>query len=85
MNSHFNHLNITSKRSSRSQQSLDNGQSTSYSNLPQNQIKESPPSSPSSESLSAAPPNGRKKGRKSAPASVSSSSSNKDAKDTIKL
>ncbi|XP_017770719.1 PREDICTED: protein AF-10 isoform X2 [Nicrophorus vespilloides] len=40
------------------------------------QIKESPPSSPSSESLGAPPSVGRKKGRKSAPASVSGSSSN---------
>lgn len=54
-----------------------------------NQIKDSPPSSPSSESLGAPPVTvGRKKGRKSAPASVSSSSSSnaaKDTKDNIKL
>lgn len=58
-----------------------------FAAITQSQLKDSPPSSPSSESQSAPPQNrGRTKGRKSAPANMvqSSSSSSKDSKD-IKL
>lgn len=57
-----------------------------FSSISQNQIKDSPPSSPSSESQGGAPASAasgrRVKGRKSAPASTSGA---KDSKDNIKL
>lgn len=73
----------TNKRTSRSQHSTPPPQS-----IPVNQIKESPPSSPSSEiqGVIHARTTNRTKGRKSAPATVpTSSSSNKDSKDNLKV
>nr|XP_022911591.1 uncharacterized protein LOC111422617 [Onthophagus taurus] len=79
---------MTTKRASRSQSNLDltaQHAASSFSGLSQSTIKESPPSSPSSESLGSAPSNGRKKGRKSAPASVCSTANPKDSKDNVKV
>lgn len=77
----------TSKRSSRSQHMTPPPHSSSI--IPANQIKESPPSSPSSESQGAPTTRAaRNKGRKSAPATVSSSMSGsnlKDSKDGLKV
>ncbi|KAJ3656075.1 hypothetical protein Zmor_015177 [Zophobas morio] len=77
----------TTKRSSRSQSSATPPQQGAFSSISQSQIKDSPPSSPSSESQSAAPSQsgrGRSKTRKSAPSALARPQSPKDTKD-VKL
>ncbi|KAJ8970292.1 hypothetical protein NQ317_019689 [Molorchus minor] len=81
--------NTLPKRSSRSQHVTPPPQQPgAFSSISQSQLKDSPPSSPSSESMSSAPPSssrGRTKGRKSAPAAVNTlSNCSKDSKD-VKL
>ncbi|KAJ8940076.1 hypothetical protein NQ314_010910 [Rhamnusium bicolor] len=80
--------NTLPKRSSRSQHVTPPPEPPgAFAAISQSQIKDSPPSSPSSESQSVPPSTsrGRTKGRKSAPAAVSTASnSSKDSKD-IKL
>ncbi|XP_068905418.1 protein AF-10-like isoform X3 [Tenebrio molitor] len=88
----INQLNNTSissssaKRSSRSQNSTP-PQQGAFSSITQSQLKDSPPSSPSSESQSAVPMSsgrGKSKTRKSAPSALARPHSPKDTKD-IKL
>ncbi|KAL3283109.1 hypothetical protein HHI36_006267 [Cryptolaemus montrouzieri] len=86
-------ISMTSRRASRSQQNISpptsqsstQNQPGAFSSISQNQLKNSPPSSPSSESQGAPTTTGRNKakGRKSAPAIITPSSS-VDSKD-VKL
>lgn len=86
----INQLNNTSisstlKRSSRSQSSITPPQQGAFSSISQTQIKDSPPSSPSSGSQSAAPSVSRRnRTRKSAPSALARPPSPKETKD-IKL
>ncbi|KAF5306636.1 hypothetical protein FQA39_LY08825 [Lamprigera yunnana] len=69
----------TNKRSSRSQQNISPPDSNTI--IPPDEIKESPPSSPDSETQGTSTRNSRSKGRKSVPANVQPS----DTKDNIKV